>query len=180
MGVIIVEYFFYTKILDANQEDLKSRNVSNVDFCDQKLYDHIGNTHPNSEKVLYYFYYLTMFRNFIFCLALCHSIIVEKKNDENIYNASSPDELALVNAAKYFGVEFTERTEDNNIIIKYNGTVYKYLLLHIFEFNSNRKRMSVIIRDENDPNNKKIKLICKGADSVIIKRLDLNKRYIKF
>jgi phospholipid-transporting ATPase len=86
--------------------------------------------------------------------------------------------LALVNAAKYFGVEFTERTEDNHIILKYNGTVYKFFLLHIFEFNSNRKRMSVIIRDENDPHNKKIKLVCKGADSVITKRLDKNKRYL--
>jgi len=57
MEVIIVGYFFYTKILDANQEDLKSRNVSNVDFCDQKLYDHMSNTHSNSEKVLYYAIY---------------------------------------------------------------------------------------------------------------------------
>jgi magnesium-transporting ATPase (P-type) len=103
---------------------------------------------------------------------------VEKKDEENIYNASSPDELALVNAAKYFGVEFTERTDDNYIIIKYKGNVYKYMLMHIFEFNSNRKRMSVVVRDENDPFNKKIKLISKGADSVISKRLDIHERYI--
>ena len=50
------------------------------------------------------------------------------------------------------------------------------MLLHIFEFNSNRKRMSVIIRDENNPKNKKIRLICKGADSVVSKRLNLNQR----
>ena len=80
----------------------------------------------------------------------------------------------MVNAAKYFGVEFTERTDENIIIVKYNGHEYKYMLLHIFEFNSNRKRMSVVIRDENNPKNKKIKLICKGADSVVSKRLNLN------
>jgi phospholipid-transporting ATPase len=99
-------------------------------------------------------------------LALCHSIIVENKNGEISYNASSPDELALVNAAKYFGVEFAERTEDNYMIIKYNDGTLKYKLLNIFEFNSDRKRMSVIIKDQND----NIKLICKGADSVIFKR----------
>lgn len=36
-------------------------------------------------------------------LAVCHNIMIENKNDELIYNASSPDELALVNAAKFCG-----------------------------------------------------------------------------
>lgn len=37
-------------------------------------------------------------------LALCHTIIVDEKKKK--YNAASPDELALVNAAKQFGYEF--------------------------------------------------------------------------
>jgi phospholipid-translocating ATPase len=41
-------------------------------------------------------------------------------------------------------------------------------LLHVLEFNSTRKRMSVIMRGENG----RIILICKGADSVIYERLD--------
>lgn len=69
-------------------------------------------------------------------------------------------------------MEFTERTDTNEIVVNYLGNIFKYKLLHIFEFNSDRKRMSVVLRDEN----KKIKLICKGADSVISKRLDLIKR----
>lgn len=40
-------------------------------------------------------------------LALCHTIIIDEK--KGIYNASSPDELALVNAAKQFGFEFKGR-----------------------------------------------------------------------
>lgn len=39
-------------------------------------------------------------------LAVCHTIIVEEKDDEFVYNASSPDELALVNAARFFGYRF--------------------------------------------------------------------------
>jgi magnesium-transporting ATPase (P-type) len=54
------------------------------------------------------------------------------------------------------------------MILLYKGNYLKYKLLHLFEFNSNRKRMSVVIRDEEG----RIKIICKGADSVIIKRLD--------
>ena len=40
-------------------------------------------------------------------LALCHSVIIDDQDPANIhYNASSPDELALVNFAKMMGVEF--------------------------------------------------------------------------
>lgn len=42
-----------------------------------------------------------------------------------------------------------------------------YELLHVLEFSSDRKRMSVIVRT---PSNK-IQLFCKGADSVIYDRL---------
>jgi len=112
------------------------------------------------------------FSNFIFNLALCHSVIAESTNNKISYTASSPDELALVNVAKYFGVEFMERNDDNSILIKYRNNTFRYKLLNIFEFNSDRKRMSVVIRDENN----KIKLICKGADTVILNRLSIFKK----
>jgi len=94
-------------------------------------------------------------------------ILDESKNE---YNASSPDELALVNAAKYFGVIFEKRDEDNNMIVRLkDGEVEKYKLLNTLEFTSSRKRMSVIIKDENDG---RIRVLTKGADSVILPRLD--------
>ena len=43
----------------------------------------------------------------------------------------------------------------------------KYKLLNIIEFDSTRKRMSVIVRNQEG----KIILFCKGADSIIEKRL---------
>jgi magnesium-transporting ATPase (P-type) len=106
-------------------------------------------------------------------LALCHSVIVEVKDGELIYNASSPDELSIVNAAKYFGVTFVERTENGYILIQYRGETFKFKLLNLFEFNSDRKRMSVIIRDERGT----ITLLCKGADSVISKLLSDNNEF---
>lgn len=57
-------------------------------------------------------------------LALCHTIILDERTGK--YNASSPDELALVNAAKFFGVEFKKRDEDNNMVINFRGTTLKY------------------------------------------------------
>jgi magnesium-transporting ATPase (P-type) len=160
---VVIGDHLYGSEKRIDPEELKLKNVTNVDYNDPTLFDHWNNSsHPNSENI----------NNFIFSLALCHSIIVEKKDDEIIYNASSPDELALVNAAKYLGVEFTERTDDNMIILKFRGNVFRYKLLNIFEFNSDRKRMSVVIKDENNV----IKLICKGADSIINKRLNSLKR----
>jgi magnesium-transporting ATPase (P-type) len=80
-------------------------------------------------------------------LALCHTIILDDRTGK--YNASSPDELALVNAAKFFGVVFKKRDEDNNMVVDYRGVQLKYKLLNVLEFNSTRKRMSVILRDSN-------------------------------
>ncbi len=48
-----------------------------------------------------------------------------------------------------------------------NGEDYEYSILNVLEFNSNRKRMSVVVRTPEG----KIKLYCKGADSVIYARL---------
>ena len=80
-------------------------------------------------------------------LSVCHTVIVEEKNGKVTYNASSPDELALVNAAKYFGYEFKGRDEDNNVIINLEGRLVKYKLLNVIEFTSTRKRMTVVIKD---------------------------------
>lgn len=47
------------------------------------------------------------------------------------------------------------------------GEEKKYKLLNVIEFDSTRKRMSVIVRTQEN----KIMMICKGADSIIEKRL---------
>lgn len=69
--------------------------------------------------------YLT---DFITILAICHTIIIDEKNGKMVYNASSPDELALTNAARHFGIVFEERDEDNNIVIHntFTGVRLKY------------------------------------------------------
>lgn len=100
-------------------------------------------------------------------LALCHTVIPEKDANGNVvYNASSPDEGALVKAAKYIGVEFVSRTT-YSMTIKIQGVEETWQLLNILEFNSTRKRMSVIVRSPEG----KLILFTKGADNVIYERL---------
>ena len=111
-------------------------------------------------------------RSFIEALGLCHTVITDIKETKEgqkyiVYNAASPDELALVNGARHLGFAFESRDDDNNMICRAWGEERKYKLLNVIEFDSTRKRMSVIIRT---PDNR-IMVICKGADSIIEKRL---------
>lgn len=99
----------------------------------------------------------------LLALAICHTVIIEQKEGKIHYNASSPDELALVNAARFFGFKFVDRDEENNVIIDLKGETLKYQLLNLIEFNSARKRMTVVIKDPKGI----IKVICKGADSIL-------------
>ena len=88
---------------------------------------------------------------FIECLGICHTVIAEDKIIKGVkckfYNASSPDELALVNGMRHFGFQFVDRDLDDNMIIEFRGETLKYKLLHVIEFNSDRKRMSVVVRN---------------------------------
>ncbi|CAG8488568.1 5169_t:CDS:10, partial [Diversispora eburnea] len=86
-----------------------------------------------------------------------------------VYKAESPDEAALVSAAKNVGFVFLGRS-NNSINVDVLGKEYVFELLNILEFNSTRKRMSVIARRPTELGGG-IVLFCKGADNVIIERL---------
>jgi len=77
-----------------------------------------------------------------------------------------------VNAAKYFGYFFKGRDDENNIEVDINGKSTRFQLLTVIEFSSDRKRMTVVVRT---PDNK-IKVMCKGADSIIVERLAQTER----
>ncbi|XP_046801566.1 phospholipid-transporting ATPase ID isoform X2 [Lucilia cuprina] len=111
--------------------------------------------------------------NFFRLLALCHTVMPEYVEDRLEYQAQSPDESALVSAARNFGFVFRSRTP-NSITIEVMGRKEEYELLHILDFNNVRKRMSVILRRGD-----KIFLYCKGADSVIYDRLSSSQHDIK-
>ncbi|XP_071653451.1 phospholipid-transporting ATPase ID isoform X6 [Temnothorax longispinosus] len=103
--------------------------------------------------------------SFFRLLALCHTVMPEDKHGKIEYQAQSPDEAALVSAARNFGFVFKERSP-NSITIEVMGKKEIYELLCILDFNNVRKRMSVILRKDGH-----LRLYCKGADSVIYERL---------
>lgn len=103
---------------------------------------------------------------FIALLATCHTVIPERKGDKVVFQASSPDEAALVAGAEVLGYRFTTR-KPTTIYVDVGGQQREYEVLQICEFNSTRKRMSAVVRAPDS----KIKLYCKGADTVILERL---------
>ncbi|XP_043684946.1 phospholipid-transporting ATPase ID isoform X5 [Vespula pensylvanica] len=103
--------------------------------------------------------------SFFRLLALCHTVMPEEKHGKLEYQAQSPDEAALVSAARNFGFVFKERSP-NSITIEVMGKREVYELLCILDFNNVRKRMSVILRKDGH-----LRLYCKGADNVIYERL---------
>ncbi|XP_054148773.1 phospholipid-transporting ATPase ID isoform X2 [Melozone crissalis] len=100
-------------------------------------------------------------------LSLCHTVMSEEKSEgELLYKAQSPDEGALVTAARNFGFVFRSRTP-KTITVQELGQAITYQLLAILDFNNIRKRMSVIVRSPEG----KIRLYCKGADTILLERL---------
>uniref|UniRef100_A0A673K2K8 Phospholipid-transporting ATPase n=1 Tax=Sinocyclocheilus rhinocerous TaxID=307959 RepID=A0A673K2K8_9TELE len=104
-------------------------------------------------------------------LSLCHTVMVEQKENELVYQAASPDEGALVTAARNFGFVFLSRTQDTITIMELDHEE-TYKVLALLDFNSDRKRMSIILRFPDG----RIRLYCKGADTVIYQRLDANSK----
>ncbi|XP_069865527.1 phospholipid-transporting ATPase FetA-like [Dipodomys merriami] len=100
---------------------------------------------------------------FFLTLSLCHTVISEEKVEGMlVYQAQSPDEGALVTAARNFGFVFRSRTSETITMVEM-GETKVYQLLAILDFSNVRKRMSVIVRTPED----RIMLFCKGADTII-------------
>ncbi|KAJ8278807.1 hypothetical protein COCON_G00058730 [Conger conger] len=114
---------------------------------------------------------------FLKAVSLCHTVQISYDQTDSPapfslsnglsvqmeYYASSPDEKALVEAMKRLGVAFM----GNNGVkmeIKTFGKLEKYKLLHVLEFDANRRRMSVILQT---PAGEKI-LFTKGAESAVL------------
>ena len=82
------------------------------------------------------------------------------------YSGVSPDDVELVKTAHEQGYSFLQSSNEIREI-RIDHSIHTFSVLHVLNFSSERKRMSIIIKD----NNNIIKLYCKGADCEIIKRM---------
>jgi phospholipid-transporting ATPase len=105
----------------------------------------------------------TKIYQFLLCLATCHTVIREKNGT---YRAESPDELALVEGAGVYQCGLTERGT-STMVCEMIGQKQNYEILAVNAFNADRKRMSIIIKDQLTS---QYVLMCKGADNIMLPR----------
>ncbi|XP_044493708.1 putative phospholipid-transporting ATPase 9 [Mangifera indica] len=139
-------------------------SIKGFNFQDERIMNGNWVNQPHSDVV----------QKFLRLLAVCHTAIPEVNESTGMvtYEAESPDEAAFVVAARELGFEFYKRTQTSVSVRELDPVSGKkvdrlYELLNVLEFNSTRKRMSVIVRDEEG----KLLLLSKGADSVMFERL---------
>ncbi|KHG01209.1 Phospholipid-transporting ATPase 2 -like protein [Gossypium arboreum] len=102
---------------------------------------------------------------FLTVMAICNTVVpIKSKTGAISYKAQSQDEDALVNAAAQLHMVYANKNA-NILEIRFNGSVIKYEVLEILEFTSDRKRMSVVVKDCQTG---KIVLLSKGADEAIL------------
>ncbi|XP_055074307.2 phospholipid-transporting ATPase IC [Misgurnus anguillicaudatus] len=149
------------KIYGDMSQDFKPLDLSwnrfscgGLKFSDQRLVEKLRG--QNSREC----------QEFFTALALCHTVMSEWKDGLPQYQAASPDEEALVCAARELGWVFLSRTRET-LTISELGLTRNYQLLALIDFTSKRRRMSVLVREPGGD----LKLYCKGADIVILERL---------
>ncbi|KAJ6909055.1 hypothetical protein NC652_020118 [Populus alba x Populus x berolinensis] len=112
--------------------------------------------------------------DFLLALAACNTIVplvVDDTSDSTVklldYQGESPDEQALAYAAAAYGFMLTERTS-GHIVINIQGERQRFNVLGLHEFDSDRKRMSVILGCPD----KTVKVFVKGADTSMFSVID--------
>ncbi|XP_022881004.1 phospholipid-transporting ATPase 3-like [Olea europaea var. sylvestris] len=147
------------------QKETNAAREKGFNFDDARLMRGAWRNEPNPDFC----------KEFFRCLAICHTVLPEGDDSpEKIrYQAASPDEAALVTAAKNFGFFFYKRSPTTIHVreshVEKMGKVQDvpYEILNVLEFNSTRKRQSVVCRYPDG----RLVLYCKGADTVIYERL---------
>lgn len=134
----------------------KTFNVEESNF--DQLSREISN-HPDKNSFLDYFR----------CLCICHDVTQFKLQNSNdiSFTGSSQDEIKFLDMCRDVGLcRFLERNSDE-LKLEVNGQIEQYHILKVVEFDSDRKRMSVIVQTPD----KKIINFIKGADVAIIPRV---------
>ncbi|CAB1349841.1 unnamed protein product [Coregonus sp. 'balchen'] len=104
---------------DRSMEDfspLPCNSHNSTEFDDPTLIQNIENNHPTSAQIC----------EFLTMMAVCHTVVPEREEDQLIYQASSPDEGALVKGAKGLGFVFTARTP-GSVIIEADNVIFERL-----------------------------------------------------
>lgn len=95
-------------------------------------------------------------------LSVCHSVMPIESENGIQYQASSPDEIAMINYSGLVGMQLVGRDSRKIIIKNVKDELVTYQILYVFPFNSDTKRMGIILKKDNE-----YIFFEKGADTVM-------------
>lgn len=176
-----IEYIFSDKTgtLTCNMMQFRQASIGGIQYGDEIPEDRKARIIDGIEDGIFDFKRLRenirgpqggIIKEFLTLLATCHTVIPERNDEkptEITYQAASPDEGALVEGAAMLGYRFTTRRPKSVSVQTDDDGEKEYEVLNICEFNSTRKRMSAVLRCPDG----KVRIYCKGADTVILERL---------
>ncbi|KAF8882850.1 hypothetical protein BD779DRAFT_1612401 [Infundibulicybe gibba] len=111
-------------------------------------------------------------RDVVLSLALCHNVTPVTNDDGTVtYQASSPDEVAIVTWTQSIGLTLVFRDRTRIELQTPNGSRISFDVLDIFPFTSESKRMGIVVRDNQSH---EILFLQKGADVVMSKIVQRN------
>ncbi|KAH6912103.1 protein transporter [Coprinopsis sp. MPI-PUGE-AT-0042] len=111
-------------------------------------------------------------RDVVLSLALCHNVTPVTNDDGTVtYQASSPDEVAIVNWTASVGLTLVFRDRTKMELQTPSGSRLIFDILEIFPFTSESKRMGIVVRDASTG---EIMFLQKGADVVMAKIVQRN------
>ncbi|KLO13604.1 protein transporter [Schizopora paradoxa] len=106
-------------------------------------------------------------KDVVLSLALCHNVTPVSNDDGTVtYQASSPDEVAIVKWTESVGLTLVFRDRTRMQLQTPEGTRMEFEVLDIFPFTSESKRMGIVVRDVSSG---EILFLQKGADVVMTK-----------
>lgn len=122
----------------------------------------------------------TRVRDVVLALALCHNVTptMEEKDGVTItsYQASSPDEIAIVRWAEVMGLRLLHRDRNSMILqsVESGKVVVRVRILNVFPFTSEGKRMGIVVQflhsenvESRGSDRAEIWFYQKGADTVM-------------
>ncbi|WAQ89635.1 hypothetical protein PtA15_11A325 [Puccinia triticina] len=111
-------------------------------------------------------------KDVILGLGLCHNVTPVINDDGSVtYQASSPDEVAIVAYTESVGLKLVSRDRSGMTLRTTSGQKLEFEVLEIFPFTSESKRMGIIIREKLTG---EVTFYQKGADAVMAKIVQSN------
>ena len=148
------------------ENNLSTSNISNSDS--NLISTSLKGTEPKMKKSLKR-HRNKLIRDAITAMCLCNNvtpIVDDNDNSKMTYQASSPDEVALVKFAETLDMKLVARTDKLITIVDAAGNDEEFDVLANFPFSSDTKRMGIILKNRKHGH---IIYYLKGAENVMMR-----------